>query len=250
MKYVYLSLILFISIQSFGQDNRILLKGKVTSDSVAVEDAHVINYSSRTGVITGADGNFEIPVKTSDTLIISSIEYKQKVIIINSTHLTSNFLNVFLEPAVTELDEIILLERKDYMQSIDTPAVQVSANTLALPNAGKKTDYTYTERKINYITNGSNITKLHSLITGKKKKLKKIRKEESNNMYLEKIRADFTDAFFINTLQLQEKQIGPYIAYCQSKKDIISLYKKEDKFGILDIFMNTKEEFIALPIEE
>ncbi len=80
--------ILFVVFQAYTQDKRIVIEGKVMSNSGAIENVHIINKSSRKAVITTLNGAFQISVKESDTLIFSTLQFENKEIVINKLHLS------------------------------------------------------------------------------------------------------------------------------------------------------------------
>lgn len=244
MKHVVLFILVFICFQTFAQDNRIYVSGKVTSDSVAVENAHIINYSAKKGVVTDLKGSFEIPVKIGDTIVVSSIQYSQKILVVSANDITNNFIQVFVDPAINELEEVFVTEKEDFLLDKDTTQYTVDASTLKLPNAGKEV-LTPTERKINYLKKGGAIDQLRNLITGEKKKLKKFLVEENGYATLQDIRADFGDDFFTNNLGISEKNIGPFLEYCANFK-IVQLYRADEKFQVFDLMVKHKPEFLAL----
>ena len=64
--------------QVSAQDQTSLLKGKIKNDSTDehMSSVHVLNLNSVEGVISDSEGNFEIAVKSKDTLYFSYLGFK------------------------------------------------------------------------------------------------------------------------------------------------------------------------------
>ena len=54
------------------------------TSSVGVKDAHIINLNTKAGTVTDQDGFFTITASKGDSLLISSIQYQNEVILITS----------------------------------------------------------------------------------------------------------------------------------------------------------------------
>ncbi len=67
---------------------------------------HIRNNTSRHNAVTFADGTFKIKAKVNDTLLVSSIAYKPKQIIVSEIFYNEAKLPITLEPIVNELDEV------------------------------------------------------------------------------------------------------------------------------------------------
>ena len=84
LKKVSLLLIFFFFGNSYliSQENQKykLLKGEVISDSLNVSGVHIINKNSGAKSITDFIGKFSIGVKINDTIVISSIQTKPKIL--------------------------------------------------------------------------------------------------------------------------------------------------------------------------
>lgn len=63
---------------SIGQEQNMLLKGRVKNDNLDtfMASVHVLNLSSVEGVITNTEGEFEIAAKAQDTLYFSYLGFK------------------------------------------------------------------------------------------------------------------------------------------------------------------------------
>ncbi len=81
-------------------------KGEVVSDSLNLSGIHIINKTSGAKSITNEKGLFSIGVKKNDTIIISSIQIKSHVIVVNPKVFSQDLIKVYIEPFVNQLDNV------------------------------------------------------------------------------------------------------------------------------------------------
>lgn len=254
MQKIYFFLLLIYALNSTAQQERQRIIGKITSDSISVEDVHIINVTTRSGTISNKNGNFQLFVRENDTLIFSDIQFTTQKIIIQPNHLTNNFVQVKLEPYTNQLDEVI----------VDRSKITggVNASTLNLPNADKE-PLNKLERNLNYYSQESvpivilatllgqrgGIEDLYNIISGNRKKDRKmnqlLKDDEQNARNQEEvalIREHFTDIFFTNTLQIPTDRITLFITSC-IPKNIIPLFHQKRYLDITDIFLRESSSF-------
>lgn len=241
---------LFICFLAHGQDNRILISGKAKNDSIPIENVHIVNKNSKKGSITNHLGQFKISVTDKDTLMISDIQYQNKIIIINQDHLLTKYIEINLLELTNELDEVIVQQFDDMSEE------------LGLPNAGKK-PLNKLERNLNHYSQKSTpivileallfkpggIDDIYNIISGNRKqdrKLKSLLEEDritsNNQKYVVKIRDHFQEDFFINSVKIEKEHINNYIYYCLSK-GIGPLYDKGRLIEVIDIFLKNKDSY-------
>lgn len=239
MNRLYPVLFFIFSVHLFSQEARISLDGVVRNDSIPIENVHIINGSSRKGSISNYNGEFQISVKSGDTLILSDIQYTRKIIVINNNDIDSKYLKVSMTQRTNKLQEVVIKESKNM------------AKALNLPNADK-TPLKPIERKINFYNKGGALNQIYGLVSGNTKKLKKLRELENadeidfiNKKNIQTIRTHFTDGFFLNTLKIPKEKIDLIIEYCLPK-GIVFLYQRERFIEIVDIFIKNKEAVLIL----
>ncbi len=241
---------LFICFLAQGQENRILISGKIKNDSIPIENVHIINKNSGRGSITNRLGQFKMSVTDKDTLIISDIQYQNKIIIVNHDHLLTKYLEINLLELTNELDEVIVQQFDDMSEE------------LGLPNAGKK-PLNKLERNLNHYSQKSTpivileallfkkggIDDIYNIISGNRKqdrKLKSLIQEDQfqagNQVYVKKIREHFQDDFFINSVKIEEEHINTYIFFCLPQ-GIGALYDKGRLIEVIDILLKTKDQY-------
>ncbi len=100
-----ITLLLFIVSPLFAQEN-MLLKGSVKAPFIDEASVYIINSTQQTGTLNTKSGSYQILVKENDELLFSSIQYKNKTIVITSEILNKGFLEVYLEEDLNILDEV------------------------------------------------------------------------------------------------------------------------------------------------
>jgi hypothetical protein len=239
-----------------GQENRILISGRVKNDTIPIENVHIINKNSQKGSITNHLGQFKITVTDKDTLMISDIQYENKIIVVNQDHLLTKYLEINLLELTNELDEVIVKQFDDMSEE------------LGLPNAGKK-PLNKLERNLNHYSQKSTpivileallfkpggIDDIYNIISGNRKqdrKLKALIEEDQrtaqNQEYVKKIKEHFQEDFFINSVKIEQEHINNYIYYCLPQ-GIGTLYDKGRLIEVIDIFLKSKESYYESLIE-
>ncbi len=246
--YFFVTLICF---EVSAQQERVLISGEISSESNALENIHIINKTSKKATTSDKNGVFKIRVKEGDELLISAIQFKNEIIIINSLNIKLLTIKIILEKEVNSLDEVTIEKRRNM------------AGDLGLPNAGKK-PLTKLESRLNAHTKASlpvavlltliggagGIDNLYYIISGDRKKdrkltnlLQKDKNEAFKKEQRQNIRARLTDAFFINTLKIPVQEIDDFIQYCDSK-NIDYLLSKNRTLEVIDVFIKESPNFL------
>ena len=98
----------FSLISVCGQEQRILLRGKLLYRNNNVIAANVVNNTAQLNTITNQDGEFEIFVRTNDEIIFSSVQYKIKSVIISEKNIKNNRIVVEVNERINFLDEVVV----------------------------------------------------------------------------------------------------------------------------------------------
>ena len=188
------------------------LEGRVYSDDGDVAATHVLNLTSQRATITDENGFFTVAVQLLDTLEFSAIQYKKKIVVVNTAILQSKFISVGLEEALTELDEVTVTPYNlsgNLLKDLPTLELDpiVTASTLGLPNAYVKIP-TKAERELSAATANPimSFDPLINAITGRTKMLKK---------RVERVRKFYEDSVYQEQLLIPIDKIDDFLYYCE-----------------------------------
>jgi len=216
---------IFVCFKVSSQQKRVIITGQISSDSIALENIHIINKTSKKATISNKKGVFKIAVKENDELFISSLQFKDKLIVIKKLNINTLSISFVLSKSVNTLDEVTIKKRKS------------TAENLNLPNADKK-PLNKIERSLNAHTKSSlpiaaiaallnkrgGINDMIYIVSGKRRKDRKLNElrerdafEKNQLLKSQKIRAHLKDPFFTQTLKIPSKNIDAFIMYCISK---------------------------------
>lgn len=224
---------------------RVLIDGRVESDSVQLQDIHVLNLSSLQGTITNRNGEFRISLMVTDTLIISGLQFHTLGIIVDKEIVERKTLKIELKPKIEELSEIELKGHdldgyfyidtkrlRDSLPLVSDEAVDFSNQGYDDPTSG------------NYVVPKANLVNLISMV-GKKKR--KENQEEADLLDKKRraagdMRKELGDDVFVQQMNIPKVHIEPFIRYCQ-KKNIIDLYVEGRMMEVIDILIKEKDNY-------
>lgn len=244
LKTILMILILGVSVNLYAQEE-VLVAGLIQSDSVQLEDIHVLNLSTLQGTITNRYGEFRITVSVNDTLIFSGIQFHTLGLIVDKNTIKERILKIELRPKIEELSEIELKGHDlDGLFYIDTKRMRdslplVSDEAVDFSNQGYDDP-----ASSNYVVPSANLVNLVSMI-GKKKR-KENREEaslvEKKRQAPANLRKELGDEVFVQQMAIPKIHIEPFIRYCQ-KKNIIDLYVEGRLMEVIDILIKEKDNY-------
>ena len=108
MKHLLIISLLLCCLSLKAQNDYHTIKGEiVSSDSLApIPKAHILSELSHYGTTSDFDGKFSMPIKTIDTLRISSVGFVTEYIHINHDSIDANNFRILLQRDTIVLDEI------------------------------------------------------------------------------------------------------------------------------------------------
>ncbi|MGX1930748.1 hypothetical protein [Flagellimonas sp. 2504JD4-2] len=227
-----------------------MLQGRVYSSDKDVVGVVVQNISSTRAVITDVNGNFSIPVKRSDTLVFSAVQFKRKIVIINEVLFNTSFISVPLEEFVNELEEVVVRPYNlsgDLNQDLDGLQLEkdVSAEALGLPNAHAKIP-TQSERKLQQASFGKfnvgmiltpPLDPIINAITGRTKMLKNRVKVDGTYARTQRVQGFYVDSLFVTTLKIPFEKIDDFMYFCEVDEDFQTVVNSKDKLKIWDFMV-------------
>lgn len=219
------------------------LHGQVVNDSVSLNGGYVFNLTAKMKTFIADEGYFDILAKKNDTLLISSLAFQSRKLVLTAEDLAKSLLIVKLETFTNQLKEVVVPKtRIPYLGSkqeiIDKPYfddAQSTAKNSTTPLYG--------------IENGVNFIKMGRLIGDLFMKRKDLKGKGS---YYE----NFQDAafktvnpdFFKKSLGLKENEIGLFLIFCENDGKAKSFLAAEDKFNLIDFMISKKKEYDRITI--
>ena len=243
-----LFVVVFVTLNSNAQDKRIKLKGAVKYDSTYLQDINILNKATNFGISSDKNGHFTIYAKKGDSILFSSIVYKNRIIKISETHISSKITTIYLELNYNLLDEVML----DNKIIIDWRNASVTKGTIfnndkitnsKAPDARKLTDPNANAGGLNPIALFMALTKKARL----KRKRLKVEQEEIKQFKFEffyKIRNSTGDDFFNEWLHIPNDKINLFLDYCEGN-GFLELYDKEEII-IKDFLIKQAKKFNSI----
>mgnify|MGYP000365174195 CR=1 FL=1 len=231
----------FISIASYAQEDRSLLRGKVLYRDISVPNENVINSTSEMATITNNNGEFAIKVKEGDELVFTAVNYQLRVVRITAEILKNNRLVVEVKEKVTELEEVVVTpedqERFLAMKNDKFKEIEYETDrTTEVENIA----ISQSERGLKDGLNFVNIFRAMFKSSDENKE------EEGSKLKVSQVlRQVYDDQFFVSDLQIPQDKINEFLFYCDARMPAKSLLKKENEFQLIDALVSHSKTFLT-----
>lgn len=133
LKWFFLIVLLFSLGNITAQNGKLLVKGKVTSqtDKEALIGVSVVEKGTSNGTVSNIDGDFSLNVSAGSTLVFSYVGYKTQEIAVNN----KTIINVVLNDDNEVLEEVVVVGYGTMKKKLNTGAtVQVKGDDLMKQN--------------------------------------------------------------------------------------------------------------------
>jgi hypothetical protein len=228
----------------FGQAaGRKMIHAQVLNDSLQVNSGYVFNATAEMKTNIGVQGYFDLLVKESDTLLISSLAFKSIKLVVTAEDLKKTLLIVKLEVFTNQLKEVVVPKtRVPYLVSkqeiIDKPYfddAQSTAKNSTTPVLG--------------IENGFNFIKVGRMI-GDVFAKRKDSKEKLNyyENFQEAVFKTVSRKFLTKSLQLKEDEIGLFLLFCENDVKVKPFLAAENEFRLIDFLITKNEDYKRIAI--
>jgi hypothetical protein len=214
-----------------------------------VEGLHILNKTSAKYTVSKEDGSFVIPAKTSDTLFISGLKYKNQEFVITQSIIDAGSFSIQLTETINELDEVrvgstLTGSLESDLENSDAET-EVNFYDLGIPGYKGK-PLTQNERKLHdadgggpiYTGLGVNVHKLLNRISGRTKKLKEIVALDKEDSCIERLRREYEEAIF-KTDTLADNLKNEYFYFCQEDEGFRTLCEENNDLKAIE-FLQTK----------
>ncbi len=227
------------------------LEGRVYSEDGDVAATHVLNATTKRATITDNNGFFKISVKLNDTIVFSAIQYKRKEIVVTLSILESKYINVPLEDALTELDEVVVMPYNltgDMTRDAERITIEpvITASTLGLPNAYVKPP-TKAERILYEATSGGGLIPLNPIIngiSGRTKYLKNQVKLQKLYSRTERVKAFYKDSVIVADLKIPEESIDDFMYFCEIDSSFQTTVDTHDRLKIWEKMVDKSKIYL------
>jgi len=260
---IVLLILMLIGLKVFTQEESTSIYGNVISNSLDLENIHVLNKNSKLGTITDTYGKFKIKAKENDTIIFSGIQFYYLEYPVQRVHITSKTMTVDLVQKINELEEVTVKHNlignlaidggnlKDSISKINKEALDFSNIDLSLvSNINDEFSRSRTSNNSQLMPSmNPNLLVITSLILtpivkqvskigATKRNIKKYERNFETKIQNapEKIRTVFGDSFFIETLEIPKENIEDFIAFCLPK-GIAYLFVENKKIEMIEMFL-------------
>ena len=243
MRYFYIfSLFLCVSFISNAQ----ILKGKVYNSTKTIENIKVFNETQNRVTATDKEGNFSINAKVNDTILLESLFYHPKAVILKQIHFDD--IAVFeLKEILTELDEV------EVKAEPEQPVFEVETYNVNLQNILKEdiknnphlykpagatygVDFVYLIGEVVKLFKNKNKTKVpfYQPITYK----------QMDSLFNKS--SFFNKQLITENLKIPEDKIYLFYDFCEAKYISSKLLKDENKMQLLEQLVLNSQLFLIL----
>ncbi|SDZ20227.1 CarboxypepD_reg-like domain-containing protein [Flavobacterium aquidurense] len=240
-------MVVVLSQAAWSQDqDRAIVNGKVVSNTNDLEGVYVVNAQTEVMVTTTADGSFSIKAKPGDTLVFSSIQFKENRVLLTTENFTDLNFTVRLSLVMHQLQEVII-RRYD----------NINAVALGIVPSNQKT-YTESERKLRTATAldatatasgmaGGSVSAdpFLNFLSGRTKMLKKELIVEKKEFFMKLLENMFSLDHFVNRLKIPNEYVKgfEYYAVENDKFTVIlnSKNKTSTEFLLAELAVKYKE---------
>ncbi|WP_372744563.1 carboxypeptidase-like regulatory domain-containing protein [Lutibacter sp.] len=250
IKLTNLFFFILISINFYGQQQSITIRGIIYSENKKIGDIHIINLQSYYGTVSNDNGEFAILAKPNDTLLFSSIEYEVKKIRITDFNIKTNNLTVVLEPSVNQLKEVFVGLTGNLaldLQNKPKDTIPKHTFTFAMQDLNKDLgEDVHGPKSAPFVGPFKPLPALATIPNFAYEKEQKLKREIAKlKEFPIKIRRELGIKFFTEKLNIPEEKIDNFINYCEYR-DVIKKYYEKKLFEVIEIFKDESIPYNAI----
>lgn len=270
MKKKLLLLLLIISAGSgiFAQEiDRTEVSGEVhVPPGEDAEGIVVYNISSQMGTLTDANGSFKLKVAENDRVQIAALQYQSFTVVVDQGVVEKGHMNIFLNPAITQLDEVIV---RPYDLSGN---IRADVKRIPTYNITKDWDLSYKNLEFGYtfepdaqsaipgnaaeealhgnaLTHGANILAIlggvADLLFPQGEKITLIEKKKEEVLISNNIQQRFSREFIAANFAIPENKAVDFLFYAQENGLTENLLKPENEMQLMEFLYVKSAEYKA-----
>lgn len=266
VKSLIFLLFVFISPLLIAQDiDRVKVEGKIhVPKGEDAEGISIYNVSAQKGTVTDADGSFEIAVAENDRLQIFALQYKSFTVVMDKGVVERKKLNIFVNPAITQLDEVIVRPydlsgniRAD-VEKIPTYSVgtdwDLSYKSLEFGYNFQRDQYSAIEGNAaeealnsHHLTNGLNFVSIlggvSNLLFPKGDKLNSVEKVKEEEAMSNNMQRRFSREFIHDNFDIPREKTFDFLYYVQENGLDKRLLKPENEMQLMEFLQEKSTEY-------
>lgn len=260
-------LLLLIPALFFSQQiQRIEINGIITAPvGEDLEGISIFNISSQKGTITNENGEFVLEVGLNDRVLFSALQFQKFTIIVDEGIIDTRQMKIYVNPAVTTLDEIIVRPH-DLTGNIQVDVSRIKTvdieSDLSIPWEVMEFDYEFAPDKSTAVENkatnevptaGLNIIGLVSLIGEKlfkrgdatNQKLSSLEKAQIQDASYTAIYQRFARDYFTNVLNIPSDQIQNFLYFVTENGFSAELIKENNELRLMDFLEKQSKIYLS-----
>tara|TARA_B110000503_G_scaffold93807_1_gene141444 strand:- start:12901 stop:13713 length:813 start_codon:yes stop_codon:yes gene_type:complete len=223
-------------------------KGEVVNDTLNIIGIHIINKTSGARSITNQNGLFEIGVKRNDTILISSIQIKPHIIIIESKIFNQDLVRVYVEAFINQLDNVVVKPHGLSGNMLDDMLASgikdpINFNDVGIPGFnGKREEKIVPVKSLGLsllllpLSGGLDIEAVYKHLSGYYKNLRKNRGLVKQYSSAVNIIEFYGLVFFINKFNLNEGKVYEFVLGALENSNIENDFGTSDHGLVLESF--------------
>jgi len=232
-----------ISCFSQSKQNFKVLKGEIVNDSITISGIHIINKTTGSKTITDINGVFEIGIKKQDTIIISSVQIKPRVIIMEDDMLDQTYIKVYVDQFINQLNNVVVRSHNLSGNILDDMAnsnvkVPINFDDVGIPGF-KGVREEKIEKIVPFIglpVMAINIEALYKNLSGYYKRLKKRRIWDKQNITTIDIIEFYGVSFFTRSYNLTQDEVYEFVLGAIENSSIQNDFKLSNHGLVLESF--------------
>ena len=235
MKFKLLIFFLIFQLMAFAQD-RIPIKGRLIYRNVNVVAANVVNITAQINTITDGEGAFEIPVKTGDEVVFSSVQYMIRTVEITPEIIQKNRLIITVNEKINALEEVVITP-DDAEKFLNLKEEEFKGFDY---DRDKSTRLENTIVRQGQLNNGLNLINVAKLIA---KIINNKTEEEKRNLKPSEVLSYvFDTSFFKSDLELRDDEIAGFLEHIDDNLPSQKLLNQSQQFQLIDyLIMQSKK---------
>lgn len=227
------------------------IKGKVLADFGDLDGIYVINLKTEKTVITDKEGVFLVPAAVGDTLLFSSVQFKEIRLVLAVKNFYDNDFSVRMTPKIHQLNEVVVRRYGN-----------INAVSLGIIPANQKS-YTPAERKLKTaaglnptanvggMSGGSiSMDPLLNLISGRTAMLKKELEVEKKEGYMRQLERMFDESHFVEKFKIPLAYIKGFEFYAVENEKFTNVLKTNNKTTIEFLLGQLASQYLEIIANE